>query len=120
MSTSLEALVTNSVSNKTKTILNELIAEALAGMKRLAAEAFVVKAATGKDASGSEQAITVNGLNVGDVILAVQSVNTVGGNAVWATTHYRSPVVAINTLNQLTTNHVGESLTVWALNRATR
>lgn len=82
-------------------------------IRRMSTEAIKFIAATGKNAASAEQAITVNGtMAVGDRIAAVISTNTVGGNMVWPSDHYRSTVVAINTLNQLTTNHVGESLTV--------
>lgn len=95
----------------------------IGAMRRLSLEAINVAAATGKDATSTEQGVTVNGLRVGDKVLGVQSVNTTGGNAVWPATHFRGTVLTINTLNQLainsTTNHVGESLSVWWLPRVT-
>lgn len=89
----------------------------IGAMRRLSLEAINVAPATGAHAAVSEQGVTVNGLRVGDKILAVQSVNTTGGNAVWPAAHYRGTVLTINTLNQLTTNHFGESLSVWWLPR---
>lgn len=120
MSTSLEALVTSSVSNKTKTILNELIQEALDGMKRLALEAETIYCAVGKDASGAEQAVTVNGLAVGDLVKTVMPLNSNSGAVLVRDTAYRGTVVTVNTLNQLTTNLAGIPLMVVKLNRASR
>jgi hypothetical protein len=84
---------------------------------RVAADAFVVGHGVGKNSAVSEQAVTVNGLAVGDRILAVLSPNTVAGIP---SSYYRTTVTDINTLNTLTTsgNRAGEIFTVLALTRA--
>lgn len=108
-------------SRKTRDAVNRLH-DGEGRVLRVAADAFVVGHGIGPNATSAEQAVTVNGLAVGDRILMVLSPNTVSsglGGAI-PSSYYRTTVTNINTLNVLTTagNRVGELWTVQALTRS--
>lgn len=108
-------------SRKTRDAVNRLH-DGEGRVLRVAADAWVVGHGVAKNASSAEQAVTVNGLAVGDRILAVLTPNTASGGLAGAIvpTMFRTTVTDINTLNQLTTsgNRVGELWTVLALTRS--
>lgn len=84
---------------------------------KISSAALYSVSGVGKNAVSSEQGITANGLAVGDFVWAVITANT---SSPVPSSHYRTTVLAINTLNQLTAsgNRVGELFTILAINQA--
>lgn len=102
-------------SRKTRDAVNQLHDGSGRVLKISAAAVYTVHG-VGKNASSTEQGITANGLAVGDIVWGVFTANT---SSPFTASHFRSTVLTINTLNQLTAsgNRVGELFTILALNQ---